>query len=105
MRLRPFMSNSAFVLLKILAEAPEDSEERELTLSGDECWNGTNRVSARVFAELLRLCLIREEYNNGIDEDVYIAYTAYPEAKKVINDPSYEPEILRILRNREWRKI
>lgn len=102
MRLRPFMSNSAFTLLKQLSEAPEDSDESELTLSGKQWWRDAERLPAGACCELLRLCLIRETYNNGKE---YATYSAYPEAKKVINDSSYEPEILRILRNREWRKI
>jgi hypothetical protein len=95
----PVLTAAAEKVLKrmITAEDEDDCgyDESELTYDpkANAWWNGLHRVSRKTGLLLLQLCLIRRAEWTGATE----IYTAYPEAKKVLEDPNYRPEILKHL--------
>lgn len=72
------------------------SKDGELTWErGAGWWVENGRVSAGPCNHLLRLCLLRESYNNGKE---YIVYELSSEIDRVLADENYEPAILVAMR-------
>lgn len=83
------LSKAAIKVLRMIVE-----DEEDLFCSNGECWVGYHRTTNKVLNELLRLCLIK---NDSVSENYYGPTS---EAKEILNNPNYIPEIIRILRKR-----
>lgn len=83
-------------VLTIMSDESRAESERELIWAkGGGWWLGDERVGAKTAHYLLRLVLIKHVYGT---RDEYEAYLPYPEVKRVLNEPDYEPVYVRISR-------
>lgn len=71
-----------------------ESEDEELTYErGAGWWVGFDRVRGTVCKEALRFCLLRVD--SFCDGDDYQIYELNEEGRALVDDASYEPEILK----------
>jgi hypothetical protein len=79
----------------MVERADDPDGEGELVGEKGTWWIGTERTSWGVAKQLLRLCLVRDVS----DTHSLLRYEADPEeARRVLDDPSYVPEIVRLTR-------
>jgi hypothetical protein len=90
-----FVDTAEMNLLRRIVE----SEDGELVCSRPGgWWVGNEKVSGKIAMNLLRLALIRVEYN---DSDSYVIYGVNQDGRRVLEDPDYEPMMLRAMRTGE----
>lgn len=73
------------------------AEDEELVCEGITAYVGTHRTNIHVVNRLLRLCLIRSTgYTHAGEKLQY--YEATSECRAILEDPAYEPAIVRAMR-------
>jgi len=93
------LSVRALEVLKAMRSDPEANGE--LVCSGIEVWVGLERTSHSILKKLLQLCLVSKESNPG-GYDIYILNS---DGRQIIDDPTYEPPIVDILRKKAGTSI
>ena len=88
------------ILIDMLdAETRDDLEDAEIVCEGRECWLGLRRVSKACVNELLRLCLLHDDSEQGKGVE---RYTLNSEGRAIVLDEKYTPLIVRALNGEQF---
>jgi len=80
------LTKRARAIMRLMVE-PKDGDDGQLVGESGQWWVDLERTSWSVVRQLLKLCLIRLEYEDNRGN--YQQYAATDEARKILDDPSY----------------
>jgi hypothetical protein len=76
------------------AEDADELADAEIVCEGRECWIGLTKIARRTLNELLRLCLVHDDSEQGKGVE---RYTLNSEGRAMVADPNYVPMIAKLL--------